>query len=199
VIQELEAKLKPAGLPATGQKAGEPSGKPYPPATLLGPSAVAGPAAAGPPGGPKKPPESPEESKARAAELVRQAEEFAVNFVGALEAGDDDAAKRCLLSDDLFREAVNPGFQAAVGTSIQSENADTVAGLLESLKGKSLRHKFQVGKLSLASQRSFFVDAFPTLTGSVIDIDAGGVEIPVRLEQMVYFKGAWRALRLVVP
>ena len=145
------------------------------------------------PSGVPQPPAPPDEKTLRA-----RAEELGSAFVAALQKGDREAAQKFVFSSKDFEEAVTPGHRSILESNISAQNDVVVQRLAESLKGKQVKVVWKPGELATGA-KAVFQKAVPVLSNAALEIDADGVPVMIRLDQMVYWNNGWKVFRLSLP
>jgi hypothetical protein len=139
------------------------------------------------------PPEPPDEKT-----LLAEAEDLGKTFVAALGKGDLEAAQKLVFSARDYEEAVTPGHRAILEPNLSAQNDLVVRRLVEALRGKQVKAAWKPGELTMGA-KSVFRKELPVLSGSTLEVDADGVPVVIRVDQMVYHADAWKLFRLSLP
>ena len=95
---------------------------------------------------------------------------------------------------------MKPGVRPILAGSLLSTNEGLMKQLLERLEGTSLRHAWTPGDIVLEPPRSIYSPSVQALAKGTLDLTTkDGVELVVRLDQMVRLETGWKVLQIAVP
>jgi len=128
--------------------------------------------------------------------LVREAEEMISNFVGALQKGNVEEAKKFTFSKELFAKSVTPGTRDIIEATILGQNALVVEKLVGAVQGKNVLHKWVPGKIEPTPGQHTFIDSVPCMSKTVLEITADDTPLEIRIDQLVHIGEKWSIFSL---
>jgi hypothetical protein len=170
------------------------------------PDEPAHPGGAGPAGGPqaKSTGEPPTGAGGGAAtesqRLVTELGTAIEAWVAALDHGDEKTLRGMLVSEDFLRENIKEGNYAILSGTLLHKNENVVSELLKLAAGREVKlldwnpgtaTRTRVGT-------SIFINEFPLVTSSVLELSIGEWPVEIELRQSVKDGGAWKIMDLAV-
>lgn len=145
-------------------------------------------------------PTDAESAERRKEAYAEELEQVAAQLVAAIDGGDADAVRKLLLTSEELEVAVKPGVRPILAGSLISTNDGLMKQLLARLQGTSLRHAWNPGDIVFQPPRSIYSTAVQALSKGTLDLTTrDGVELIVRLDQIVRLEAGWKVLQVAVP